>query len=112
MPPSTRYGRRSGVAQPADERRRLLLGARADGEDDELVAADPRDGVARPDDRLEPSRNALQHLVAGVVTADVVDLLEAVEVDDHQRKRVRRAAGALERLVDAVVEQRPVREAP
>ncbi len=62
------------------------------------------------DDGLEPARDALQHLVAGVVTADVVDLLEAVEVDDHQRERVRRPARALQRLLDPVVEQGPVRE--
>ena len=105
MPPSTRYGRRSDVAEPSDEGRRLLLGARADREDDELVAADPGDGVARPDDGLEPTRDALQHLVARVVPADVVDLLEAVEVDDHQRERVRRAPRALQRLLDPVVEQ-------
>ena len=99
-----------GVAEPADENRGLLLGARADGEDDELVAADARDGVARAHDGLEPARDALQDLIAGVVPADVVDLLESVEVDGHQREGVRCAAGPLQRLVDAVVEQRSVRE--
>ena len=43
--------------------------------------------------------------------AHVVDALEAVEVDDEQRERLGRPLGARERLLDAVVEQRSVREA-
>ncbi len=62
------------------------------------------------DDGFESAGDALQHLVAGVVPANVVDFLEAVEVDHHQRERVHRPAGALEGLLDAVVQERPVRQ--
>jgi hypothetical protein len=44
------------------------------------------------------------------VTPRVVDALEAVEVDDHQREGLARASRPGERLLDAVVEELPVRE--
>ena len=110
-PPSTVYGRRSACRRRPTERAHLLLGGGLEREDDELVAADPRHGVARADDGLEPPRDRLQDLVAGVVAADVVDLLEAVEVDHEERERRDRAARSLQRLLESVVEQRPVGEA-
>ena len=73
------------MPEPADERGRLLVVAGAEGEDHELVAADARDGVARADDRLEAAGERAQDGVAGAVTADVVHVLEAVEVDADQR---------------------------
>ena len=45
------------------------------------------------------------------MAADVVDVLEAVEVDDDQRERLARPACAAERLLDPVLEQHAVREA-
>jgi hypothetical protein len=45
------------------------------------------------------------------VPADVVDVLEAVEIDGDERERLAGAAGAPECLLDAVVEQRAVRKA-
>jgi hypothetical protein len=79
-------------------------------EDDELVAADPGHGVAGSDDCLEASRQRAQDRIAGAVTADVVDVLEAVEVDGDERERLVRPACTIERLLDAILEQHPVRQ--
>ena len=53
----------------------------------------------------------LQHEIAGAMPADVVHVLEAVEVDRDEGERLARAPRAAERLLDAVVEQHTVREA-
>ena len=79
--PSTRNGRRSALrSRPTSAPARSSL-AGPDREHDELVAADACDGVRFADDRLEAPRERLQNGVAGAVAADVVDVLEAVEVD-------------------------------
>ena len=52
-----------------------------------------------------------QQLVAGRVAERVVDLLEAVEIDQHQREALAVAALARERVLDAVAQQHAVGEA-
>ena len=99
------------LPDPAGERRRLLVLGRPEREDDELVAADAGDRVGLAHDRLEPAGDRPQHRVPDLVAADVVDALEAVEVDDEQRERLVRAPRAGERLGDTVVEQVAVRAA-
>ena len=54
-------------------------------DDDELVAAEPRDGVVATDRGGEPSAHRDEQLVAGVVAEAVVDDLEAVEVEEEHR---------------------------
>ena len=51
----------------------------------ELLAADPADDVAGADGRAEVVGQLGQHLVADRVPEDVVDLLEVVDVDHHDR---------------------------
>jgi hypothetical protein len=80
------------------------------GEHHELVTADAGDGVHRAENGTQPARGLLQHHVARGVTLGVVDLLEVVEVDEEDRRVRARAGGLGERLVDAVDEQRPVRQ--
>ena len=80
------------VPQPADERAGPIVAARAHREHDELVAADAGDRVGLADDCLEPAGERSQHGIAGTVAADVVDVLEAVEVDGDQRERLARAS--------------------
>ena len=98
------------VPEPSHERRGLLVVSGLDREDDELVAADPSNRVAGADDRLEPARQRLEHGVAGAVPAHVVDVLEAVEIDDDEREGLVRSARSPERLLDAVVEEHAVRQ--
>ncbi len=76
------------MPEPAGEGRRLVVLARPEREHDELVPTDPRDGVGLADDRLEPTADRPENRVARLVAADVVDALEAVEVDDEQRERL------------------------
>ena len=93
------------VPQPSDERAGAVVASGDDREDDELVAADASNRVRLADDRLEAAREGLQHDVAGSVTPDVVDVLEAVEIDDDERERLARTARSAECLLDAVVEE-------
>lgn len=53
-------------------------------QDDELVATEPRDQVAGADDRTESVGHGQQEQVAGGVAEVVVDLLEAVEVEQEE----------------------------
>ena len=99
------------MPEPAHERGRLLVVAGAEGEDHELVASDARDGVARADDRLEAAGERAQDGVAGPVTADVVHVLEAVEVDADHGERLAAPLRARQGLLDPVLEQDAVREA-
>ena len=54
----------------------------------------------------EALRHRDQHLVPGVVAVVVVDLLEAVEVEQHDGHRLVAAPGARERVLEPVPEQR------
>ena len=79
-------------------------------QDRELVAAEPGDGVAGPQGRLQPARDGDQQPVADVVAERVVDELEAVEVQEQHRRAGGRAAAlrAPDRLRQAVQEQHAV----
>ena len=76
---------------------------------DELVAAEPRDRVGFAYRGRETLRHRLQQLVAGIVAERVVDPLEVVEVEEEAGD-VRAVAVRLgEDLLQPLVEQRPVR---
>ena len=79
-------------------------------EDDELVAADAGDGVHRAQDRVQLGGDPAQHRVSCGVPAGVVDLLEPVEVDEEHGSAPTRTLRVGEGLVDAVDEQRPIRQ--
>src|SRR5204863_244168 len=58
-----------------------MLGVGAD--DRELVTAESRDGVGRPQHALQPRSDFLQQRVATVVPERVVDVLEPIEVEQQ-----------------------------
>ena len=100
-----------------DHRRLQPVGDRADllGDGDvvdqhgELVAAEPRQHVARAHLRLQPLGERDQELVAGEVAQAVVDQLEAVEVDEQDGvARFRRAGGLSNRPLQQLAEHRAV----
>ena len=64
----------------------------------ELVAAEPRERVVVAHAGAEPRPDLAQHLVAGMVAQRVVELLEAVEVDEQERELV----AARDRRLEAV----------
>ena len=96
----------TGAASVSNRRstRSLLLGAGR--EDRELVAAEAGDGVLAAQRVAQALAADLQQLVAGRVAERVVDLLEVVEVDEGDDGGL---AGG-QRLGDALLEQRAVRE--
>ena len=85
--PRTTNGRSSAPVQPQRE----LDGGAAVGQvaqqHGELVAAEPRERVAAPERAAQPLGDVAQQPVAVVVAERVVDLLEAVEVDQQQADR-------------------------
>ena len=56
-------------------------------EDGELVTAQPRHEVAFADSAAETSRDLDEQQVTDMMAERVVDLLEVVEVEQHDRKR-------------------------
>ena len=50
---------------------------------DELFAAEAREDVLTANARANPRRDPPQHLIPGIMTVGVVDVLEVVEVEDH-----------------------------
>ncbi|MNC25568.1 hypothetical protein D3C75_736590 [compost metagenome] len=77
----------------------------------ELVAAEAGEGVARADLRAHALGDLHQHLVADRVAQGVVDRLEAIEVDQHDRQFPRIAPGDLAALQQAVFQQRTIGQA-
>jgi K+-transporting ATPase ATPase A chain len=76
--------------------------------DGELIATEPRQHVLRPEPRPKLSRRPLQHLIAHRVPERVVDLLEPIEIDDHQRQLAACGPRARHGLVQAAHQQAPV----
>ena len=64
-------------------------------QDGELVAAEAGDEAARPDRRPQPGADLDQQQVAVLVAEGVVDVLEPVEVEDHDRGAAGAAVGDL-----------------
>ena len=88
------------------------VGQAARGHDDrELLAADPADGVARAHDREEDRRDLGEDVVAGRVAVHVVDALEVVEVEHHERDGRLVGRGDEELLPEPLVERAVVPEA-
>ena len=107
----TRRGLRHVLADRAGDRLAdpvRLLGI-AIGEDDrELVAADPRQHVALAGAAVENAGDLLDHAVADRVAEGVVDLLEVVEVERHQRPGGAVAAAAGHLPAQVFLEAAPV----
>jgi hypothetical protein len=76
-----------------------------------LAAADARDDVRRAHARAQLLGDDLEDAVAERVAVLVVDLLEAVEVDEHQRQLAPVARGALDLGVERRLERASVGEA-
>ena len=108
--PQTVIGSASAPEDPLGEVDRRALAGEVLGDDDELVAAEPGDGVTVADHAAQPVGDLGEHLVAGGVPEAVVDGLELVEVDEQQPDRAGGAGLAGQRLPDAFHQPRPVRQ--
>ena len=63
--------------------RRIAGVGESAGKDHELIASQPRQRIAAGDARLEPAGDQAQKIVAGFVADGVVDVLEAIEIEEH-----------------------------
>ena len=79
-------------------------------QDCELIAAKAGDRIGVTHDRAQPVGDLDEELVADLVTQPVVDVLEAVEIDEMERKRAVAAARAGDLAAQAVGQQRAVRQ--
>ena len=70
----------------------------------ELVAAEARGAIAGPQPQRQRVAERAQHLVAGEVAEHVVDLLEAVDVHQHEHGALVVAPAALELLSEVLLE--------
>ena len=87
-----------------DPARRREIG-RARQQDRELVAAQPGDGVGRAQRPLQARPDFGQQQIAELMAERVVDVLEAVEVEQQDRHVVTGALRASDGVLDPVVEQ-------
>ena len=87
---------------------RLVRAVEVLADDEELVAAQPRDGVRRPHGVVEPRRQRDEQVVAGLVAERVVDELELVEVGEQHGDRPAVAPAARERALQPVERERAV----
>ena len=103
--------RGSKLRRPALGDRQRLLGVRLGEQQRELVAADAAEDVACPRAHLENPRGVHQRRVARLVPVCVVDALEVVEVEQHQRERpavtLRTADLAFDPLLERTVVEQP-----
>ena len=82
-----------------------------DADDGKLVTPEPGDGVSGSQDTLEPRRHLLQEVVTAVVAESVIDVLEAIQIEQQDAEHRLVAARGQQRLAQAVTEQRPIGEA-
>ena len=73
--------------------------------DRELVAADAGDRIHFPNAGAQSGCHLLQHEIAGGMAQGIVDVLEAVQVQEQQRRHVAPAADAGDRLIEPLEEQ-------
>jgi hypothetical protein len=89
---------------------RVAVAVEALAQDSELIAAEPGHGVMGSDCRSDPQRRLSQSGIAGGMAEAVVDALEAVDVDEQDSNASLSVPPALEGVLEAVVEERPVRQ--
>ena len=99
------------------------MGEQAAGQDDraadvgvrqeqrELVATDSERSVGMPDRGSDQRAELRQQLIANSVAARVIDALELVDVDEHERERGAVAPGAVDHAPDRLLERAVVAQA-
>ena len=74
------------LIDPRHQRVNVLGALDAVLQDGELIAAEARDEVLRPDRLAQPIRDALEEFVADQMSERIVDALEFVDVDVEDRE--------------------------
>ena len=81
------------------------------GHDHELVTAESTDEIAGPDRRAQALADDAEHLVAGRVTVPVVDILEAIQIEEHDRQHRARTTGPFESPAELYQRRLPIGDA-
>ena len=79
-------------------------------EHDELVAAEPGDGVSDAHDGADAFRRLAKQHVAGLVAEAVVHHLEVVEIEEQHRERSAPPRDEVDRVLCAIEQQHAVRK--
>ena len=88
----------------------LLVVVDVSEDDRELVPTEPGDVVVFAADRAQARARLAYQIVAGLVAVEIVDLLEAVEVDEQQAHPAAVGADPGEGAVDPLPESHPVQQ--
>ena len=107
-PGSLRDGHAERFEDPLGQGRDVLAGPHVLNENGELVAAETRRGVERPEALGEVRRHPLEQLVSLPVPQAVVHRLEVVEVDEQHGQMGAGLADPGQGVLEAVLEQRLV----
>jgi hypothetical protein len=98
------------VDHPVAKQPKIVVGAQLGTQEHELVASDACHGVGAARDALEPVSHLGEDAVADLVTERVVDALEIVEVDEHQRQAAGSSFERAQGLAQPVHQRDPVRQ--
>ncbi|MCP1924909.1 hypothetical protein J2R89_000225 [Bradyrhizobium elkanii] len=99
-----------GRDEPFGDRQRILGPRQIRHDQGELVAADPCDMFGRAGAALQPGRHLHQELVACRMAEPVVDLLEAVEIEQQHREFLTRPRQPVQCAVERLIEGDAVRQ--
>ncbi len=103
--------RREGVEDLLGHLGRALRAFDPGQQEQEVVTAQPGHGIATAHRRDETFADRAQDVIAARQPERVVDQLEAVEIQDHDRQLLLAPARPLDRLVQTVVEQQAIGQA-
>jgi hypothetical protein len=78
---------------------------------DKLVAADARYRIRAAHHTLQPSGDLLQEFVSSAVAQGIIDVFEAIEIEDAYRKPLARPFPLLDALAQPIIQQEPVGKA-
>ena len=98
------------IDDPASEAGRLVGRADVLLKDHEFIAAEPRHEILRPQHRTQPIGDRAQQLVAAGMAQGIIDLLELIEVDKQQCRRLLGIVRDRQQTFDFVAEVDPVRK--
>ncbi|OIQ77431.1 hypothetical protein GALL_408740 [mine drainage metagenome] len=99
------------AANALQRRRDVVARSQPLQHDDDLVAAEPRDGVGRAHRLDQPCRHRAQQRVAGGVTVAVVDLLEIVEIENAHGDVAALRVDLRQRLLEPQVQPAAIEQA-
>ena len=110
MPPGQDHRLGQRLQDLARHRTGLVFGGQPFGQYREFVTAEAGHHVDLAHTGGKPFRHRAQHLVARIVAKAVVDVLEAVQVEEQDGQHLAAALGPLQRLVERLAEQAAVRQ--